>query len=67
MEAEKVTSDFWENEFRMESPSTSVGSLMNLNTCGRRLMEQQIRLRLNMYSRVMNHQEWYMSKKPSFP
>jgi hypothetical protein len=30
-------------------------------------MEQEIRLRLNIYSRVMNHQEWYMSKKPSFP
>jgi hypothetical protein len=27
-------------------------------------MEQQIRFNVNRYKRSMNHQEWYMSKKP---
>src|SRR5450631_1774116 len=66
-EPENVISFFWEKDCFVDSPSTSIGSLMNLNTWGRRLMEQEIRLRLKTYSRVMNHQEWYMSKKPSFP
>jgi hypothetical protein len=28
-------------------------------------MEHEIRLRLNTYSKEMNHHEWYISKKPS--
>ena len=43
---------------------TSTGSETIFQTLGSLLMEQQIRFSVNRYNSRMNHQEWYMSKKP---
>jgi hypothetical protein len=66
MGPENDSSFFNENELRIPSPRTRVGSLIYLNTCGKRLIEQETRFKLNTYRSAINHQEWYMSKKPSF-